>query len=94
MTENNYTASVNKETIFELMAQHAKNSLEANAIAFERLFETEEMDVEARLASARQELDLATKAARLAFEIADAFMTPEFVAEFQDYLKATLVNDN
>ena len=90
MTKSNYTASVNKESVYELMAEHAKVSMEANAIAFERLFESDEADPEVRLDSAKRELDLSMKAASLAFKIADTFMTPEFVAGFQDYLMASL----
>ena len=91
---SNYTAKVNKEDVYELMAEHAKVSQEANAIAFERLFESDEAPAEVRLDSAKRELDLSMKAAGLAFKIADTFMTPEFVAGFQDYMVASLAGSD
>lgn len=87
MTEYN-APTVEVEAIYEMMAEHAKISMEANELVFERMFETDEMPVEARVDSARRELELATKANRIAFDVASKFMTPEFVAGFQAHWNA------
>lgn len=85
----NYTApTVDAEAIYEMMADHARISLEANELVFERMFETDETDPEVRVDSARRELELATRANRLAFDIASKFMTPEFLAGFQMHWNA------
>lgn len=94
MSKNTYTGTVNKTEVYELMAEHARVSQEANAIAFERLLESDEVAAEVRLDSAKRELDLSMKAAGLAFKIADAFMSEEFVSGFQDYLLASLTGNN
>jgi len=93
MTE--YTATVDREAIYELMTEHARVSMEANELVFERLFETDETDPEVRVASARRELELATQANRLAFQIADKFMDEGFKAGFQEHWHASLTaNEN
>lgn len=84
MTQYN-APTVDAESIYDLMVEHSQVSAEANEVAFERMFETEETSLEDRLASAQRELDLATKANSIAFDIADRFMTREFVATFQSY---------
>lgn len=85
----NYTApAVDAQAIYDMMAEHCRISMEANDLVFERLFESDEMPAEVRLDSARRELDLATKANRLAFDIASKFMTPEFIAGFQMHWNA------
>ena len=86
MTE--YTATVDREAIYELMTEHARVSMEANELVFERLFETDEMDPEVRYQQARRELALATEANGLAFQIADAFMSEEFIAGFREHWNA------
>ena len=94
MSKNTYTATVNKAEVYDLMAEHAKVSLEANEVAFERMFESDEQDTEAQLASVKRELELATKANALAFHIADTFMSEEFVAGFQDHFASLAGNKN
>jgi hypothetical protein len=79
--------AVDRDAVYDLMAQHTKLSQEANEVHFQRMFE-----IEAQAETAQLELDLATKANRLAFDIADMFMTDEFKAGFQDYWKATLAD--
>lgn len=86
---SNYTApAVDTEAIYEMMAEHAKISMEANELVFERMFETDELDPEVRVDSARRELELATRANRLAFDIASKFMTDEFIGGFREHWNA------
>jgi hypothetical protein len=92
MSENTYTATVNTTEVYDLMAQHAKVTMEANSVAFERLFETDELDPVARAEALQRELDLVTQANSLAFQIADSFMSEGFVAGFQDHLMASLTS--
>lgn len=88
MADTTYTTDLDVEQVYDIMAQHAKVSMEANELAFERMFDSDDKDTEARLEATQRELDLVTQANSLAFRAASAFMTPEFVAEFQDYWAA------
>ena len=85
MPKKTYTGKVDTEHVYELMGLHSKVSLEANELAFERMFETDEVDTEARLEATKRELALVTQANSLAFRTANAFMSPEFVGGFQEY---------
>lgn len=89
-----YTGTVETDTVYDMMTQHAKVSMEANELAFERMFDTDEMDPEARLASLKRELELVTQANSLAFNIANAFMDEGFVEGFRDRWDEQHANEN